>query len=274
MTAILNACKAGSRLGCPVAARLRIKKPVRSHKLKGAFMLVKRLTRVSGMLGMVMLAWALLAKPGLARNCAVDEDGAGKAKVNYVEVYSSKYAMWCVDASFLPENSGEIPKFFAFYDSVVEQMINLFHVRIELPIVVEITTPTGGACACGPRFGRRQAVRVTGSAFTGHEGGGFPGVFVNPNTQQRIPGFFGYLLTIHETMNAFTGGLGGGGWPTDWWADHRSPFPNAMDEQLMRYVGNLQHDQTLLDAAAAQRVRFGDPHQKSYDRQVVMFDDL
>jgi hypothetical protein len=99
-------------------------------------------------------------------------------------------------------------------------------------------------------------------------------VFVNPQTKQTIPGFYGYLLTLHETLNAFTGKIGGGGWPTDWWADHRSPFPNAMDEQVMRYIGNAQNNRTLKDAAEAQHVRFALPDQKSYDRQVVMFDKL
>lgn len=121
---------------------------------------------------------------------------------------------------------------------------------------------------------KKRSIIITGSAFTGHEGGSFPGVFVNPQTKQTIPGFYGYLLTLHETLNAFTGKIGGGGWPTDWWADHRSPFPNAMDEQVMRYIGNAQNNRTLKDAAEAQHVRFALPDQKSYDRQVVMFDNL
>jgi len=42
----------------------------------------------------------------------------------------------------------------------------------------------------------------------------------------------------------------------------------------MRYIGNVQKNQTLKDAADAQHVRFAHPNQKSYDRQVVMFDNL
>lgn len=233
-----------------------------------------RFSRLLGATALVVSAWVLFTAPCLARNCGLDQNGANTGKANYIEVYTSKYAMWCVDESFWPENSEQIKKFFPYYDGVVARLISLFRIDIELPFVVEITTPSKGACACGPRFGKKRSIIITGSAFTGHEGGSFPGLFVNPQTKQTIPGFYGYLLTLHETLNAFTGKIGGGGWPTDWWADHRSPFPNAMDEQVMRYIGNAQNNQTLKDAAEAQHVRFAHPDQKSYDRQVVMFDNL
>jgi hypothetical protein len=229
------------------------------------YALYQRFARAFCMIVLVTSTCVLLAAPCFARDCGMDENGAKNGKANYINVYSSKYSMWCVEETFW-QSSEKIKNFFAYYDGAVAQLISLFHVEIELPIVVEITTPTGSACACGPRFGKKNAIRITGDAFTGS--------FVNPQTKQVVPGFWGDLLTLHETLNLFTGKVGGGGWPTDWWADHRSPFPNAMDEQVLRYVGNLQNNQTLKDAAAAQRVRFADPSQKSFDRQVLMFDNL
>jgi len=138
-------------------------------------------------------------------------------------------------------------------------------VQPSLPIVVEVTTPTGGACDCGPKFGEQQSVVITGDAYSS--------TFNNPQNGQAVPGFWGYLLTLHETINTFTGQVSGG-WPTDWWADHRSPFPNAMDEQVMKFIGTQQNNQTLINAAAAQHERFADPSISGFDSEVAMFDNF
>jgi hypothetical protein len=40
-----------------------------------------------------------------------------------------------------------------------------------------------------------------------------------------IKGYWAHILITHEMVNNFTGQIVGGGWPVDWWANHRSPFP-------------------------------------------------
>jgi hypothetical protein len=40
-----------------------------------------------------------------------------------------------------------------------------------------------------------------------------------------IKAFWAHILITHEMVNLFTGQLVSGGWPVDWWANHRSPFP-------------------------------------------------
>jgi hypothetical protein len=78
-----------------------------------------RFTRAFGITAFVMISWTLFATPCLARNCGVDQNGFNTGKANYLEVYASKYAVWCVDESFWPENSEQIKKFFVYYDSAV-----------------------------------------------------------------------------------------------------------------------------------------------------------
>ncbi|MGA2890811.1 MAG: hypothetical protein ABSE51_22545 [Terracidiphilus sp.] len=202
---------------------------------------------------------------GIIGDCGMDENGAGTGQVDYVEVYSSQYAKWCVDTTYWAANQQYISQFFSYYDGAVAQLISLFNLQPSLPIVVEVTTPTGGACDCGPKFGEQQSVVITGDAYSD--------TFNNPQNNQAVPGFWGYLLTLHETINAFTGTVSGG-WPTDWWADHRSPFPNAMDEHVMKYIGTQQNNQTLLNAAQAQHERFADPSISGYDSEVAMFDNF
>jgi hypothetical protein len=215
----------------------------------------------------VVLAMTLVGtnSPGIIGDCGMDENGAGTGQVDYVEVYSSQYARWCVDTTYWAANQQSISNFYSYYDGAVAQLISLFNVQPSLPIVVEVTTPTGGACDCGPKFGEQQSVVITGDAYSN--------TFNNPQNNQAVPGFWGYLLTLHETINAFTGSVSGG-WPTDWWADHRSPFPNAMDEQVMKYIGTEQNNQTLLNAAQAQHERFADPGISGYDSEVAMFDNF
>jgi hypothetical protein len=105
---------------------------------------------------------------------------------------------------------------------------------------------------------------VTGDAYYN--------VFNDPVTNAPITGFYGYLLTLHEAINVYTG-LVSGAWPTDWWADHRSPFPNAFDYEIMQAVGTAQNNSTLLLSATAQENRMDNASGNSsgYDPEVAMF---
>jgi hypothetical protein len=78
------------------------------------------------------------------------------------------------------------------------------------------------------------------------------------------------LAPLHESFNLLTGQVSSG-WPTDWWADDQSPFPNAMDIAVLHYLGSISNNQTLLNASAAQRDRYYVKSQSSYDPRVVMF---
>ena len=40
-----------------------------------------------------------------------------------------------------------------------------------------------------------------------------------------IKAYWAHILITHEMVNLFTGAVVSGGWPVDWWANHRSPFP-------------------------------------------------
>jgi hypothetical protein len=44
-------------------------------------------------------------------------------------------------------------------------------------------------------------------------------------TANGIKAYWAHVLITHEMVNLFTGELVSGGWPVDWWANHRSPFP-------------------------------------------------
>jgi hypothetical protein len=47
------------------------------------------------------------------------------------------------------------------------------------------------------------------------------------------------VISAQELVNLFTGSICSG-WPTDWWANHRSPFPIMVAVEVVRDLGYLQ----------------------------------
>ena len=45
---------------------------------------------------------------------------------------------------------------------------------------------------------------------------------------------FCFGIIAHELCNLFTGERVSGGWPTAWWANHRSPFPTVIANEAMQ----------------------------------------
>jgi hypothetical protein len=182
--------------------------------------------------------------------------------VNYVEAYRSSLTRWCINQNEWNAHASSFQGYFAYGDNVITNLGSLFgYTPAGAPFTIEATQPTGGACACQDFGG--LGVNVTGDAFYGG--------YTAPITGTSIPGFWGYLLTLHEFINVWTGTMTPN-WPTDWWADHRSPFPNEMDYRVMQSIGNSQNNQTLKNAATAQFNRFQNTASGEYDSEVVMFE--
>ena len=214
---------------------------------------------------------------GIVGDCGQAPSGSGSGNVDYVMVYKSSLSAVCVDSTFWANstNATAIRGFFPYFDAVVTQDKALFPVATpNTQFVFEITVPTGGASTgCGFSSlgnGGQFCDTVTGDAFTN--------VYNDSGSGNSVPGFFGYLLTLHESINVFTG-LVSSGWPTDWWADHRSPFPNAMDAEFMQSIANNNSlltpatKQALLNSATAQFNRFTNTSNPTgeFDSEVVMF---
>ena len=165
-------------------------------------------------------------------------------------------SIWCVQNG---APAGTLPQAFCPYgDEVVTELEALFNIQAPQTFEFDVEwPPTGGAqtpTACGT-FGNA----VTGDAFTGQGEG-------------NITGFWGYLLSLHEAINQWTG-LSSGGWPTDFWADHVSAFPNEMDWRIMGTLGAKLNDANLTASSPVQKARFW-PGGDSEDSRVQMFDNM
>jgi hypothetical protein len=205
---------------------------------------------------------------GIVGDCGLGPQGSNSSvMVDYVLVYSSNLTRWCVDSNVwsASSNGATIGNFFGYGDSVFSTLQSSFRLAPKGPFVYEVTDDTSGvACAgCSP-FGVGETLGF----------GLFQLGFGDPVSGASIPGFWVYLLTLHEAINNFTGQVTYGGWPADWWADHRSPFPNTIDEYVMRMIGTEQGNQTLLAAANAQHERMAVSTLPGYDPEVAMFNTL
>lgn len=193
--------------------------------------------------GLVCAAWLVLA--GLAGLRAAHACDAVAP-----QVHASGQLVWCADPTFWAAHSSDVEPFFAYGDALIPRIQADFGVNTNQIFTIVVNAPNGGASTPTP-YG--PGVNVTGDAFY--------------NVDYGIAGFYGYLLITHEFVNQWTGlAINSGGWPTDWWANHRSPFPNAMDPILLGELGQTA-------AAAAQLARFV-PGGDSADVQVPMFTSL
>jgi hypothetical protein len=163
---------------------------------------------------------------------------------------------WCIQNS-VPTGQAALPAAFCPYgDKVVATLEKLFNIDAKSTFEFELDTATGGA-----HTGTGCANLGDGVAYDAFVGNAY-----------GATGFWGYLLSMHEAINDWTG-MASGGWPTDWWADHQSAFPNLMDFHIMNTVGVENNDQNLIKAAAAQKKRFY-PGGDSADPKVVALDNV
>lgn len=164
-------------------------------------------------------------------------------------------SVWCVQNG---APAGTLPQAFCPYgDEVVSELETLFGIQAPGTFEFDVDWPATGGAHTGTEcstFGDS----VTGDAFT--------------NNSYGVNGFYGYLLALHEAINDWTG-MSTSGWPTDYWADHISGFPNEMDWRIMGTLGASLNDANLIAASPAQKARFW-PGGDSEDSRVQMFDDI
>jgi len=219
-------------------------------------------------------------KGGILGDCGHAADGAGHGNLRYVLVYRSNQSAVCVDFRFWSTrtNADDLSAFFPYFDAIVRLDKVLFPVETSGARFVFELKPHVGGGHTGCDFPK---ISGTPGYCDTVDTDSITSAYIDRVSRQRIRGFWGYLLPLHESINVFTGLLSEG-WPSDWWADHRSPFPNAMGIEFMQFLAeednglSIEMKQTLRASAKAQWERFADPSNPigEYDSQVVMFIDF
>ena len=204
--------------------------------------------------------WLLAAVVGVASMAAGGQARAqccpGYAPATACAGMTLTKSRWCVQST-VPTGQGALtPEFCAYGDKVITTLESVFNIPANGAFEFELDTQTGGA-----HTGTACDHVGNGVAFDAFKGSAY-----------EATGFWGYLLALHEAINVWTG-MASTGWPTDWWADHQSAFPNLMDFHVMNTIGVANNDQNLINAAAAQKARFY-PRGDSADPKVVALDNV
>jgi hypothetical protein len=163
---------------------------------------------------------------------------------------------WCIQNTVPTGQKALPPEFCAYGDKVITTLESVFNIPAQGIFEFELDTQTGGA-----HTGTACNHVGNGTAYDAFAGSAY-----------KATGFWGYLLSLHEAINDWTG-MASTGWPTDWWADHQSAFPNLMDFHIMTKIGMDNNDPNLLMAATAQKGRFY-PKGDSADAKVVALDNV
>lgn len=171
---------------------------------------------------------------GLAESAPECEGTNGDfGAVSYFMAYKTDTTTYCVDPTWWKAHHQDFRAFdLAFPDDAYARLEENFGVSMQgLPFKVEV----------GPwkdKMGATQTgcnVAHTGTAFGA-------GMFLGEDCFLQLPGNSAsgaYVFLAQEIVNNFTGGVAGV-WPTDWWADHRSPFPTVVNWHLLDELGKTE----------------------------------
>jgi hypothetical protein len=206
-------------------------------------------------MNMAKCAWAVLAFLGVL---GIGRQAGAQCCAGFTQQCAGTKSRWCVQNG---APAGTLPNAFCSYgDLVISTLEMLFDLPAQDQFEFDVEWPPNGIAHTGTDC-NGYGDGVTGDAFTstvdasGHVSGMAP-----------QPGFSGYMLSLHEAINVWTGSISAG-WPNDFWADHVSGFPLSMDWHIMQSIGATNGDMNLAADATYMHAAFADP-------RVAMFDNV
>ncbi len=156
--------------------------------------------------------------------CCETTFGVQEARV--VKIHEGKYWVWFAREDQFERYRQDIERFYDYADKAFEYLCNAWGLKPPQEKYALFVWPkTGGGFATGDIA---EVHQVTGKPSPGI-GVSYDAFF---NVVHGIRGYWGYVLITHEMVNLFTGQIVSGGWPVDWWANHRSPFPLVTAVQI------------------------------------------
>jgi hypothetical protein len=147
--------------------------------------------------------------------------GAGEAapEAPVVKIHEGKSWVWYARQDQFDGHRQDIERYYDYADKAFDCLTQFWGLKPrEEKYALFVWPKTGGGFAAGD-IG--EVHKITGKATPGI-GVSFDAFF---NEANGIKGYWGYVLSTHEMVNLFTGQIVSGGWPVDWWANHKSPFP-------------------------------------------------
>jgi hypothetical protein len=136
-----------------------------------------------------------------------------------IRIHQGKHWVWYCQEGIYDEHKQDVERFYDYADRAFDYLASVWGMKPPLEKYSLLVLPRTGIAFATGDIGEVREV-------TGKES---PGIGVCHdaffNVANDIKGYWAYALTTHEMVNLFTGSVVSGGWPVDWWANHRSPFP-------------------------------------------------
>jgi hypothetical protein len=148
-----------------------------------------------------------------------------------IVIHSGKYFVWYSKKSIWEANQQSTSPLFDYEDEVFARIISDWGVQAPQQSYSLLVNPQkGGGFAAGDiddiHAITQQAAPGIAVSFDAYLGTAF-----------GIKGFWAYAIGTHETVNLLTGQCLSSGWPRDWWADDKSPFPGMTAVTVEREIG-------------------------------------
>lgn len=149
-----------------------------------------------------------------------------------IKIHAGKYYDWYTDQKTWDAIGPSISPDFAIFDNAVDQVVKDWG-----------TTPPTTHLYCFIDASGQNGAYATGdiSQVDGARNASpSPGIGIDSNLFTAkgygVSGGTAIVFGVHEMVNDLTGQVSAG-WPRDWWADDRSPFPGMTEVHLLNEMG-------------------------------------
>lgn len=137
----------------------------------------------------------------------------------FEKIHEGKHWTWFARGDQFQQQRKDIEALYGYADKALETLCEAWGLRPPQDrYTLLVMDRPGGGFAAGD-ISEARAVTGKHSPGIGCSYDAFSG------TANGIKAYWAHILITHEMVNLFTGQIVSGGWPVDWWANHRSPFP-------------------------------------------------
>jgi hypothetical protein len=144
---------------------------------------------------------------------------AGAQGPRYEKIHEGKHWTWYARQDQFRRHRADIAAMYDYADKAFDKLCESWGLKPSKDkYTLLVMARTGGGFAAGD-ISEVRAITGKDSPGIGCAYDAFSG------SAHGIKAYWAHILITHEMVNLFTGEVVGGGWPVDWWANHRSPFP-------------------------------------------------
>ena len=137
----------------------------------------------------------------------------------YRKIHDGKHWTWIAREDQYRQHRADIAALYEYADKAFEKLCDSWGLKPPQDrYTLLVMDRPGGGFAAG---NISEAQAIIGRECPGI-GCSYDAFFGTANGIKR---YWAHILITHEMVNLFTGQVVSGGWPVDWWANHRSPFP-------------------------------------------------